>query len=241
MVFVHPFAEEKKCSHRALVEAARAVVQEGWHALRFDLRGCGDSDGEFADATPSGWRADVEQALTFAAQETGVAELGLLGLQLGGALAAQIAEERPELACLVLWEPVVDGQRYVSLTMRRSALRKKLTEHEGGTTASLGEETAEAGAEIDFDGYRVSEQMHEELAAVDLTGPKHYRGPALVLNLTGRDRVSRQMAQLAATYPRGTALAVRQEPIWAAVGLVDPTPTVQATVSWLRSPACRGL
>jgi len=238
LVFVHPFAEEKKCAHRPFVEAARAVAQSGWHALRFDLRGCGDSAGDFAEATTAQWRADVERALAFAAAEVGHCPLGLLGLQLGAVWAAQIAEERPELACLVLWEPVIEGQRYVSLNLRRSELRKKLTAREGGEAEAA--ELPAAGADdppggTDFDGYLVTDRLRDEIAAVDLTGPKTYAGPTLILNLTGRDRLSRQMEHLAATYPRATALAVRQEPIWATVGLVDPAPTVEATVRWLRS------
>ena len=223
LVFVHAFAEEKKCAHRPFVEAARAVAQSGRHALRFDLRGCGDSEGDFAEATTAQWRADVECALAW---------------------AAQIAETRSDLSCLVLWEPVVEGHRYVSLNLRRSELRKKLTAHEGGevaraTPVAAGEAPVprDAPGGTDFDGYLVTDRLRDEIAAVDLTGPKAYAGPTLILNLTGRDRLSRQMQQFAATYPHATALAVRQEPIWATVGLVDPTPTVEATVSWLQSPA----
>jgi len=244
LVFVHAFAEEKKCAHRPFVEAARAVAQSGRHALRFDLRGCGDSEGDFAEATTAQWRADVECALAWAAAELRGCPLGLLGLQLGAAWAAQIAETRSDLSCLVLWEPVVEGHRYVSLNLRRSELRKKLTAHEGGevaraTPVAAGEAPVpgDAPGGTDFDGYLVTDRLRDEIAAVDLTGPKAYAGPTLILNLTGRDRLSRQMQQFAATYPHATALAVRQEPIWATVGLVDPTPTVEATVSWLQSPA----
>ena len=48
-VFCHPFAEEKLWSHRVYVSFARALAAKGFVVARFDLRGYGDSDGEFID------------------------------------------------------------------------------------------------------------------------------------------------------------------------------------------------
>ncbi len=234
LVFVHPFAEEKKCSHRVLVEAARAASDMGCAVLRFDLRGCGDSDGDFADATLDGWREDLRAALAYGRAELPCDKLGLLGLRLGGALAAELAETELDLVCPAVWEPVVDGARYLSLTMRRSMMRKKLTAHEGGDEAP--EEEDEPGeTEIDFDGYLVPAEVQAEISAIDLLAePKAFPGPALVLNLSPRSKVAVPMEELASLYVSGEAQVVRQEPIWSTVGLVDPAATLSITSEWMR-------
>ena len=90
LVFIHPFAEEKKCAHRSMVDAARACAAAGWAVLRFDLRGCGDSPGG-SSAPTSRLARDIVAALGTAARESGAA-WGLLGRRLGATLAAQVAE-----------------------------------------------------------------------------------------------------------------------------------------------------
>ncbi len=238
ILFVHPFAEEKKCSHRTFVEAARRAAEEaGCASLRFDLRGCGDSDGSFEDADLAAWRRDLQAALAFSRQHLGGDRLGLVGLRLGATMAAEVAEQEISLSFLALWEPIVDGERYLSLTMRRSMMRRKLTAHEGGTEAEAATPD-EADGPVDFDGYLVPPQTLEQIAEIDLLAhPKAYPGPALVLNLSSRAKVAPPMERLASLYVSGEAEAVRQEPIWSTVGLVDPTPTIDATLTWLARSA----
>ena len=235
ILFVHPFAEEKKCSHRVFVEMARAAADAGCAVLRFDFRGCGDSEGLFEEASPDAWRADLRRAFALARESLGAPRMGLLGLRLGAALAAELAEEELELAFLLLWEPVVEGERYLSLTMRRSMMRRKLTEHEGGEVLGEEDERDEEAVEVDFDGYLVPAETQQQIAEIDLLADsKAYPGPTLLLNLSGRSKVAPAFEKLASLYVSGEAQTVRQEPIWSTVGLVDATPTINASLEWLR-------
>lgn len=236
-VFCHPFAEEKKCAHRTMVEAARAFAEAGWAALRFDLRGCGDSPGEFGECDLSGWGADLHSALDWLRGELSPRRAGLLGLRLGGALAARVAEERDDVDCLVLWEPIVDGERYIHENLRRSIIKAMMTRHEGGEDAdgAAGQAHALGEGTVDFDGYQVPERMREQIAASNLLDqPRGFPGPVLVVNLSTSDSVAEPLRLLADCYPAGTAAAVRQEPVWQRIGVIDATPTTQLTVEWLQ-------
>ena len=236
LVFSHPFAEEKKCAHRTMVEAARAFADAGFAVLRFDHRGCGDSPGAFGTYDLQHWREDIAQATDFAAREAG-APVGLLGLRLGATLVAQVAEQRREIAGLVLWEPIIDGERYIKQNLRRTMIKAMMTAHEGGeeSDGAAAARASQAAGSVDFDGYQVSEAMREQIAQIDLLEPPPaFPGPALVLNISATGSVAEPMQRLADAYRQGEAIAVRAEPVWQRIGVIDAEPIISATVEWVR-------
>jgi pimeloyl-ACP methyl ester carboxylesterase len=80
------------------MEGAKAVALDAWaeahdHAfLRFDYRGCGQSEGVFGDATLDDWRDDALDAIDQLTQ----GPLILAGSSMGGWLMLLIAIERSE-------------------------------------------------------------------------------------------------------------------------------------------------
>ena len=62
VVYAHPFAEEMNKSRRMAAQQARALSAAGFTVLQIDLLGCGDSSGDFGDATWQGWVDDVVAA-----------------------------------------------------------------------------------------------------------------------------------------------------------------------------------
>jgi len=234
VVLCHPFAEEKKCAHRALVDLARACAGVGWASLSFDMRGCGDSPGTFGEQDLVGWREDITAAAQLLGRETGGARIGLAGLRLGATLAAQVAGDPDGIACLVMLEPVVDGARYIKDNMRRSIIKAMMTKRDGGEAFDA---TSMAGGEgaVDFDGYTVSAAMQEQIKAVNLVqSPSDFAGPTLVVNLSSGDEPTEEMQSLASACKQAVAVAVKQEPIWQRIGLMDASPTVEAVTGWLQ-------
>jgi pimeloyl-ACP methyl ester carboxylesterase len=109
----YPFGQEYLRSHRALRELCHQLSQRGHHTLRFDYFGCGDSSGAAADCTVDQWLQDIEAAVTELRESGGTDRVALLGLRLGGALAAVAGSRGLRLDRLVLWDPVVSGRGYL--------------------------------------------------------------------------------------------------------------------------------
>ncbi|MCS6863090.1 MAG: alpha/beta hydrolase, partial [Abditibacteriales bacterium] len=187
-VFCAPFAEEEKCAHRVMVDAARALAQVGYAVLRFHYRGCGDSEGEFEEFTLEDWRQDIHAALHFVRSRA--SSLHLLGLRLGATLAAQVAEERDDVHRLILWEPIVNGRRYVAQNLLRKRLRAALTNHP----------TTQPSDATDFDGYLITDRLQSDLTALDLlAAPMRFGGRVLLVSIGAREQTSR-FARLQSAY-----------------------------------------
>lgn len=234
VVICDPFAEEKKCAHRPLTDLARALCEAGLAVLRFDFRGCGDSDGDFAQADLDGWAADLRAALAFVRERTSAQWLALGGLRVGAALAERVALEGGGVSALLLWEPVMDGKRYISQNLRRSMIKAMLTEGEGFEAQAVSERH---GADVvDFDGYEVGRAMREELEGLRMgEGAQGFAGPVLVMNIGPREEPQDAYVALAARYAAGTAMGVRTEPFWNRIGLIDAGAVTAATLVWLRT------
>ena len=81
------------------------LSREGIYALRFDFRGYGDSEGEFTDITFEEEISDSIKALDFLSTIEGVDpdRMGILGLSMGGAVAAYVAGRDARVKSTVLW------------------------------------------------------------------------------------------------------------------------------------------
>jgi hypothetical protein len=107
VVFFHGFAGDRMESHWIFIKCARALAREGIASLRFDFFGSGESEGEFRDATLLTEIADAKDAVAFLRRQKGIdgSRMGLVGLSLGGCIAALIAPWVRARA-LVLWSAV---------------------------------------------------------------------------------------------------------------------------------------
>lgn len=108
VVFFHGFTGSKVESHRLFVKMARALAGAGFVVLRFDFRGCGDSGGDFSTMTISRELADARAALGYlrGRAEVDRSRIGVLGLSMGGLIAAIMLGEDPSLRVGALWAPV---------------------------------------------------------------------------------------------------------------------------------------
>ncbi len=106
VVILHGYTGNRIGNHCLFVKAARNFCEHGIACLRFDFRGSGESQGDFADITLDGEISDATAAIQFLAtyDEIDQARVGLLGLGLGGSIAACVSATNT-LTSLALWGP----------------------------------------------------------------------------------------------------------------------------------------
>ena len=110
VVLCPPAPQEYMRTHMAFRKLAAMLVREGFHVLRFDYYGTGDSAGGSREGSLGEWRQNVVAAATDLEECSGATKVSLVGLRLGATLAALAPVDA---ANLVLWEPVVDGRKYL--------------------------------------------------------------------------------------------------------------------------------
>jgi pimeloyl-ACP methyl ester carboxylesterase len=112
-VLCPPWGEEYVYAHRALRQLSLRLSAAGFHTLRFDFFGTGDSAGDMTDADLAGWEGDTELAMEELRDISGAARITLIGLRLGATIAARVASRRAgDVDALVLWDPIISGADY---------------------------------------------------------------------------------------------------------------------------------
>lgn len=109
-VICNPWGEEYTYAHRSLRHLALRLTRAGFHVLRFDYYGTGDSGGESSEVDLAGLESDIGQAVEAAQDVTGNRQIALVGLRLGANLAVRAAAQAPgDVESLVLWDPLLRG------------------------------------------------------------------------------------------------------------------------------------
>lgn len=155
---------------RMFAQLCRMLAAEGLAALRFSFRGNGDSEGDYKDVTIEGELSDARIALEFLARQQGVdaSRLGLVGMSVGGLVAAGTAGTHPGVRALVLWSAVArNGER----------ANTRLTPEQRDQLFTQGY--------YDNGGFAVNRAFHEQFTSMDgveMAAP--YGGPALIIHGT---------------------------------------------------------
>jgi pimeloyl-ACP methyl ester carboxylesterase len=143
VVLCNPFGQESLRAHRSLRELAKRLAETGFHVLRFDYFGSGDSGGDGDEATLEQWVLDISAAIDEVKEASSSPRFALVGLRLGASLSALVARQRGDVERLVLWDPILDGAVY--LKELRAAHDVWLRDHaQGRRGAGAGEPLREA-------------------------------------------------------------------------------------------------
>jgi pimeloyl-ACP methyl ester carboxylesterase len=109
LVFLHGWPGNRIGPHRMFVTFARRLCALGFHCLRIDFRGRGESEGATESASIRGMMADTSRAADFLLARPGVKRLYLLGICSGGKVAIGAAAQDPRIRGLALWSAEAMG------------------------------------------------------------------------------------------------------------------------------------
>lgn len=171
VIFVHGFAEEMNKSRRMAARMSRVLAADGWRVVQRDLCGCGDSSGEFVDASWAAWVDDVDAELARAEAGRPV----WLWCLRAGALLVSAVLSRHRSVDLLLWQPVLSGAQHLQQFLRLHAGARIVT----AGAVDPGHSPAQrlrAGAAVEVGGYQLSPQLGLGLEQSSFDVPKDFKG-----------------------------------------------------------------
>jgi exosortase A-associated hydrolase 2 len=219
-------------SRRMVSLAARALAERGCEVLLVDLQGCGDSSGDFVDASWSGWQSDLRHAARWLRQSS-PGPLVLWGHRCGCLLAGQVGPGLGVDVGYLFWQPVTAGRQQL-----QQFLRLRLAAELGtGAKVSVDElrQQLAADGQVFVAGYDLGASLARGLEAATLTPPgaptrlawlevSSREDPALLPNSQAA------LAQWQAAGHRVHSRVVRGTAFWQTQEIEDAPELVGATV-----------
>ncbi len=215
-------------AYRVFRRLAEMLADAGFHALRFDFRGLGNSLGPSSPEHLQPWRDDVHAAIDELKVRAGVAHVAIVGLRLGATIALDTAFDRGDVAAFALWSPCPSGRGF----LREQALASRL--------AAPGDKPADG---VDILGFAPSEALTVELGALSLTT---LRGaPSAPVLIVGSSTAPTEESLAEALAKLGASVRFEHLPGTSPVlpngeGSDGPEPALRALVGWLETAHFNG-
>lgn len=213
VVLCGPHGYEELCVHRAWAGFAARLAAAGMPVLRFDYHGLGDSAGEDSDPERvRAWIDSIHAAIRRLREDTGVAEVALAGLRLGGLLAAAAAAEDGAIAALALLCPAVSGRMAVR---EARALSRMMPQPDGK------EMPPHRADDLDIAGFALTPATRADLERLDLRHLETAPAPRVLLLDRPDARATQELAERLralgamaeeAPFPEGTDLVRKPQP-----------------------------
>ena len=181
VVYIHPFAEEMNFSRHMAALQSRALAAQGYAVLQIDLLGCGDSAGDFSEASWSAWVADIIAAARWVQARhatdhsiNNAEPLTFWSLRAGCLLATEAANTLDEPVNFLFWQPVLSGETYWR-QFKRLAVAARALEHYDDAHKNEPECETENAPAIEIAGYGISPALAAGLSASRLVLPASTR------------------------------------------------------------------
>ncbi len=177
VILLHDYTSDRIGEHRILVKAARYLCNQGFACLRFDFRGSGESEGDFAEMTLDSEISDTFAAINFISNSVDVeiTRIGLLGQSLGGSVAICVAADAG-IDSLVLWAPSV----FVDYLVERDG---EVFKDPYAWLPPTHKEVLKKAGRVDIGGFTRGKAFFESLKRIDpLEALAKYQGPVLIIH-----------------------------------------------------------
>ena len=232
VVLCNPFGHEQVRCHRAYKILADALCRDGFHVLRFDYFGTGDSAGDGTEVSLAQWQDDLSLAIDELEERSGLRQVMLIGVRLGATLAVLAALKRHDVGELVLWDPVIDGLAYV---------RQMRLLHETWVGGCRGHRREDFRADVL--GFPFPLALRRELDEMDLvTRPRSLEGRVIVFSSQFDERANVAGSLAHTLGPLAVLERVPEMERWDEVEVAHTTLPPQAVlrpiINWVRH-SCR--
>ena len=245
IVYVHPLCEEMNKSRRMVALQSRALAQAGFSVLQVDLHGCGDSSGDFGDATWADWVDDVTRAARWLGDRHALelregARLWLWGLRAGCLLLTQAAAQLDMQCHLLMWQPALAGKLLLQQFLRLRLAASMQGGQGKGLMQAMRQDLA-AGRAVEVAGYRLHPELASGLETATLEPPER-AGRTVWIDVAPRADVSTSPASIQAMAHWQAAgwqlvhLQVQGPAFWQTTEIEDAPALIAATIDAL-SPA----
>lgn len=200
VVLCPAWGNEHLRAHKAMRRLAVLLADAGFHVLRFDYYGTGDSGGDTLDARPSEFAADARTAIEELRDVGGVTRVSLVGLRLGAMVAARAVAGRRDVDRVVLWDPVLDPAEH---------LEELLTGYGRHPAPEPGTDGV-----LEASGFALSPAFRDELAALWDADAAPVATPTRVVVARDDARARRLVAALQARGTDAGFACIPGAPVW---------------------------
>lgn len=167
------------------------LADKGFHTLRFDYRGCGESNGRDLDYTIGGACEDFQNVLYWA-KSRGYKRFSYIGEGLGATLA--VMNHDLDVVCGVALWPAFNLQEY--------------KQHAIGLEGDPSDEQKSQGF-VDVDGIRAGLSLLDELEKIDITyALREVRVPYLIMHGVRDDKIPVACLDLARAHMRSKRIEI---------------------------------
>jgi exosortase A-associated hydrolase 2 len=148
--------------------------------VQVDLYGCGDSTGDFSEATLEEWVADLQRIVQAEGRPDGA--LWLWGLRAGALLLRPLLESHPAVN-LLLWQPALDGAQVLGQFLRLRTAASFIEHGQAIDRRGLRDQLAR-GESVDVAGYLLGPGLANGLALARLQLPPSFSGKVVWIDVS---------------------------------------------------------
>jgi len=112
IILTHGSADN--CNQYPLVNIAKFLSEKGFITIRFDFRGCGNSDGKEEDYCLSSQIYDLENVINFVKKKFKAKKVGIIAKSISCVPAAIVASKRKDISFIVFLGPPLNIEKYWS-------------------------------------------------------------------------------------------------------------------------------
>jgi pimeloyl-ACP methyl ester carboxylesterase len=228
VVVCKPFGYEAACSHRAHRHLAERLAESGFHVLRLDYHGAGDSSGGDGDADRVvAWQDSVQAGIAWLEIHTGAKNIVLFGTRFGALMALAVSGVRA-VDALVLFAPPGSGRVWLREMRAFQSMRNS-----GRTVRPPIAEGAEETV-----GFLLTRSTVEAMTQLDPLSSVQARHVLLMARDDipgGEDRMAAKLesrgAKVTLSRPAGYSTMMQDDPYKSVV----PEPAWSEASEWLRA------